>query len=59
MRAFGGLVVDADLLEADPAREPLEEAVALGKLPQRRRRARREQAEVAGILGDLLPARAS
>ena len=51
----GRFVVDADLAEADPARQPLEEAVALGKLPQRGRGARRQQAEVAGILRDLLP----
>src|SRR5262249_16811143 len=31
------------------------EAIALRQLPQRRCRARREQAEVAGILRDLLP----
>ena len=55
MRAGGGFVVDADLAEADPARQPLEEAVALGKLPQRRRGARRQQAEVAGIFRDFLP----
>ena len=55
MRARRRLVVDADLAEADPARQALEEAVALGKLAQRRGRARRQQAEVAGVLGDLLP----
>ena len=55
VRALRRLVVDPDLPEADPAREPLEEAVALGQLPQRRGGARREQAEVAGVLGDLLP----
>ena len=55
MRARRGLVVDADLAETDPARQALEEAIALGKLPQRRRGARRQQAEVAGIFGDFLP----
>ena len=49
------LVVDADLAKADPARQPLEETVALGKLAQRSRGARRQQAEVAGILRDFLP----
>ena len=53
--ALGRLVVDAHLPEADPARQPLEEAVALRQLAQRRRRARRQQAEIAGILRDLLP----
>ena len=57
MRARRRLVVDADLAEADPARQPLEEAVALGKLPQRRRGARRQQAEVAGILAGFSAAR--
>jgi hypothetical protein len=33
MRARRRLVVDADLAEADPVRQALEEAVALGKLP--------------------------
>ena len=54
VRAGRGFVVDADLAEADPACQSLEEAVALGQLPQRRHRARRQQAEVAGVLGDLL-----
>jgi hypothetical protein len=51
VRARRRLVVDADLAEADPVRQALEEAVALGKLAQRRGRARRQQAEVAGVLG--------
>ena len=51
----GRFVVDAHLAEADPARQALEEAVALRHLPQRRRRARRQQAEIAGVLGDFLP----
>ena len=55
MGAGRGFVVDADLAEADPARQPLEEAVALGKLPQRGRGPRRQQAEVAGIFRDFLP----
>src|SRR3954454_1856913 len=55
MRAFRRIVVDADLAKADPARQPLEEAVALWHLPQGRRRARREQAEVAGVFRDFLP----
>ena len=54
MQALVRLIVDADLLEADPARQPLEEAVALRHLPQRKRGARREQAEVAGILRNLV-----
>ena len=54
MRALGRFVIDADLAKADPAREPLEEAVALRHLAQRGGRARREQAEVAGVLGDLV-----
>src|SRR5665647_3849114 len=36
-------------------RDSLEEAIALGTLPQRRHGARRQQAEVAGIFGDFLP----
>ena len=52
--ALGRLVVDADLAEADPARQALEEAVALRHLPQRRGRARRQQAEVAGILRNFV-----
>src|SRR5262245_58661099 len=55
MGTRGGLVIDADLAEADPAREPFEKAVALWQLPQRGYRAGRQQAEVAGILRDLLP----
>ncbi len=54
MQALGRLVIDADLLEADPARQALEEAVALRHLAQRLRGARREQAEIAGIFGDLV-----
>ena len=34
MDAFLRLVVDPDLAKSDPARESLEEAVALGQLPQ-------------------------
>ena len=42
MRARGRLIVDAQLPEADPARETLEETVALGELiAARRRRAER------------------
>ena len=52
VRALGRLVIDAELLEADPAREPLEEAVALGQPAQRIGGARRQQPEVAGILGN-------
>ena len=44
----------AKLAEADPARQSLEEAVALGQLPQRHRRTRRQQAEIAGVRRDLL-----
>ncbi len=54
MDALCRLVVDPHLAKADPAREALEEAVALGQLPQRRGGARRQQAEVAGILRYLL-----
>ena len=46
----GRLVVDPHLAKADPARQALEETVALRQLPQRRRGARRQQAEVAGVL---------
>ena len=55
MRPRRRLVVDADLAETDPTRQTLEEAVALGKLLERGRRARRQQAEVAGIFRNLLP----
>ncbi len=55
MLALGRLVIDPQLAEADPGRETLEEAVALGQLAERRGRARREQAEIAGVLRDLLP----
>ena len=55
MSARRGLVIDTDLAKADPGCKALEEAVALGQLPQRGRCARRQQAEVAGIFGDLLP----
>ena len=55
VRALRRLVIDARLAESDPARQSLEEAAALRHLPQRRRRARRQQAEIAGILGDFLP----
>ena len=55
MGAGGGFVVDADLAKTDPARQPLEEAIALGKLPKGSCCARRQQAEVAGILRDFLP----
>ena len=47
------LVVDPHLAKADPARQTLEEAVALRQLAQRICRARRQQAEVAGILGNF------
>ena len=57
MRRARRFVVDADLAKADPARETLEEAVALGKLSQRCRRARRQQAEVAGVLAGSSAAR--
>src|SRR4051812_27559116 len=55
MSARRGFVVNPDLAKADPACQPLEEAVALGKLPQSRDGTRRKQAEVAGILRDFLP----
>ena len=54
VRARRRLVVDAHLAEADPARQAFEEAVALRHLAQRRGRARRQQAEVAGVFRDLL-----
>jgi len=38
--ALGRFVIDADLTETDPAREALEEPVALGKLLEGRGRAR-------------------
>src|SRR3546814_20155959 len=46
------LVRDRRLAEADPAEQPLHEPVPLAQLPQRGERARRQQAEVAGISGD-------
>ena len=55
MRARRRFIVDADLAEADPACEALEEAIALRELPQRGCRARRQQAEVAGIFRNFLP----
>ena len=55
MRARLRLVIDPDLAEADPARQALEEAVALRQLPQGRGGARRQQPEIAGVLGDFLP----
>ena len=55
MGAGRRFVADADLAEADPARQPLEKAIALGKLAQRGRGPRRQQAEVAGIFRDFLP----
>src|SRR5207247_11234873 len=54
MRAGRRLAIDADLAKSDPARETLEEAVALGQLLERRGGARREQAEVAGVLRNFL-----
>ncbi len=48
-------IVDAELAEADPGRQSLEEPVALRKVAQRRRGTRRQQTEVAGIFRDLLP----
>src|SRR5262249_50245388 len=53
--ALGWFVVDADLAEPDPAREPLEKSVALGELLERRGRARRQQTEVASVGGGFLP----
>src|ERR1700732_3834605 len=55
MRAGGGLIVDADLAEADPACQALEKAIAFGELPQRRRSPRRQQTKVARIFRDFLP----
>src|SRR3546814_16574753 len=46
------LVRDRRLAEADPAEQPLHEPVPLAQLPQRGERARRQQAEVAGVGGD-------
>ena len=54
MRALGRLVIDALLLEADPARKALEEAVALRHLPQGCGGARRQQAEIAGIFRNFV-----
>src|SRR3954468_1612873 len=54
MPARGRLIVDAQLAEADPAGETLEEAVALRQLTQRGGGAWGEQAEVAGILRNLV-----
>jgi hypothetical protein len=55
MGAGRRFVVDADLAKADPARQPLEKAIALGKLPQRGRGPRRQQAEIAGVRRYFLP----
>ena len=52
--ALRRLVVDALLPKADPARQSLEEAIALRQAAHRIRGARREQAEIAGVLGDLV-----
>src|SRR3546814_1134025 len=46
------LVRDRRLAKADPAEQPLHEPVPLAQLPQRGERARRQQAEVAGVGGD-------
>src|SRR4029077_16373392 len=54
-RARLGLVVNPHLAKADPARQPFEKAVALRQLTQRAGRARRQQAEVAGIFRNLGP----
>src|SRR5215475_753093 len=54
MPARGRLVVDAQLAEADPAGEAFEEAVALRQLTQCGSGPRRQQAEVAGILRNLM-----
>ena len=47
------LVIDPHLAKADPARQALEEAIALRQLAQRIGRARRQQPEVAGIFRNL------
>ena len=52
MGALGRLVTHTELPEPDPARESLEEAIALGQPPQCISGARRQQPEIAGILGD-------
>jgi hypothetical protein len=52
LRAFGRLVVDAHLPEPDPTRQSFEEPVALRQHAQGSGRARRQQAEVAGVFGD-------
>ncbi len=53
MGARRRFVINADLAEADPAREALEEAVALGQLPQCCDRARRQQAEIASVFREF------
>src|SRR5262245_54194410 len=54
MMALRRLVIDAVLAEADPARQSLEEPVALAELPQRIGGAWRQQPKIAGILRDAL-----
>src|SRR3954452_18173275 len=55
MRARRRVVVNADLAEADPACQSLEEAIALGELPECGSSPRRQQPEGAGVLGYFLP----
>src|SRR3984957_21153111 len=55
MGALRRLVVDPDLAETDPARQTLEEPVALGQLLEGGGGARGEQAEIARVLRNLLP----
>ena len=50
MLALGRLVVDPQLPKADPARQSLEEAVALRQPAQRIGRARRQEPEIAGVV---------
>src|SRR5262249_47740820 len=54
MGAFFRFVVDSELAKPDPARETLEEAIALRHLPQGGGGAWREQAEIASIRWYLL-----
>src|SRR5262249_42905120 len=54
MGTGSGLVVDAELAEPDPTGEALKEAIALRHPAQRRGGARRQQAEIAGVLRDFL-----
>src|SRR5215510_7530419 len=54
MLAHGRFVVDPNLAKTNPARKALEEAIALRHLAQRGSRARRQQAEIAGVFWNFV-----